>query len=121
MSDNSVIQSYTESNNEEQITDPADLVTTVNESYFGTNYSSTVSNGGTSFAGGSSGTSNYSFTLDNDDNIATEAVNYKNTQVFSTAYSYDQRGNILSKTKVYENTSLPAETTNFNYDNSGVR
>ena len=37
---------------------------------------------------------------------------------FTETYSYDQRGNILSKTKVYDDTSLPAETTNFSYGNS---
>ena len=112
LSDNSVIQSYTESNNEEQITDPADLVTTVNESYFGTNYSSTVSNGGTSFAGGSSATSNYSFTLNNDDNIATEAVNYNGTNAFTTSYSYDANDNITSKAiTLADNTSLDIVNT----------
>ena len=40
---------------------------------------------------------------------------------FTETYNYDQRGNILSKTKVYDDTSFPAETTNFSYDNSGVR
>ena len=37
---------------------------------------------------------------------------------FTETYSYDQRGNILTKTKVYDDTSLPAETTNFSYGNA---
>lgn len=35
-----------------------------------------------------------------------------------TAYSYVKRGNILSKTKVYDDVTLPAETTSFSYSNS---
>lgn len=34
-----------------------------------------------------------------------------------TAYSYVKRGNILSKTKVYDDVTLPAETTSFSYGN----
>ena len=37
---------------------------------------------------------------------------------FTETYSYDQRGNILSKTKVYDDENVPAETTTFTYDNS---
>ena len=37
---------------------------------------------------------------------------------FTETYSYDQRGNILSKTKVYDDSSFPAETTNFSYGNA---
>ena len=37
---------------------------------------------------------------------------------FTENYSYDQRGNILTKTKVYDDTSFPAETTTFSYGNS---
>lgn len=34
------------------------------------------------------------------------------------AYSYVKRGNILSKTKVCDDVTLPAETTNFSYGNT---
>ena len=37
---------------------------------------------------------------------------------FTESYTYDSRGNILSKTKVYDDENVPAETTNFSYTNS---
>ena len=184
LSDDSVVQTYTQSSNEDQVDSEDAVVTTINESHFGTSYSSQVTNRSTTFTAGSNAVS-YSFTNNSSNNVATEAVSYNNNPAFTTAYSYDskenitskaitladnttidvvntydsknritstgygsteqtytydqygqltqtvdtangftetysydQRGNILSKIKVYENTSLPAETTNFSYGNA---
>ena len=37
---------------------------------------------------------------------------------FSESYTYDSRGNILTKNKVYDDANMPAETTSFTYGNS---
>ena len=185
LSDNSIVQSYTVSSNEAQVSDPEDIVTTVSESHFGTSYTSSTTNAGTTFTGGGSGTASYSFTDDSAGNLATETIKYNNGNAFTTAYSYDsndnitsktitladnttfnvvntydsksritstgygsaeqtytydqygqltqtvdtaneftetysydQRGNILTKTKVYDDTSIPSESTTFTYGNS---
>ncbi|MBQ8925432.1 MAG: RHS repeat-associated core domain-containing protein, partial [Clostridia bacterium] len=184
LSDDSVVQTYTQSSNEDQVDSEDAVVTTINESHFGTSYSSQVTNRSTTFTAGSNSV-NYTFTNNNSNNVATEAVSFNNSPAFTTAYSYDskenitskaitladnttidvvntydsknritstgygsaeqtytydqygqltqtvdaangftetysydQRGNILTKTKVYDDTSLPAETTNFSYGNS---
>ena len=184
LSDDSVVQTYTQSSNEDQVDSEDAVVTTINESHFGTSYSSQVTNRSTTFTAGSNAVS-YSFTNNSSNNVATEAVSYNNNPAFTTAYSYDskenitskaitladnttidvvntydsknritstgygtaeqtytydqygqltqtvdtangftetysydQRGNILSKTKVYDDSSFPAETTNFSYGNS---
>ena len=184
LSDDTTVQTYTQSSNEDQLDNEDAVVTTINESHFGTSYSSQVTNRSTTFTAGSNSV-NYSFTNNASNNVATEAVSYNNTQAFSTAYSYDskenitskaitladnttfnvvntydsknritstgygsaqqsytydqygqltqtvdtangftenysydQRGNILTKTKAYDDTSLPAETTTFSYGNS---
>ena len=184
LSDNTVVQTYTQSSNEDSVDSEDAVVTTINESHFGTSYSSQVANRSTTFTAGSNSV-NYTFTNNSSNNIATEAVSYNNAQAFSTSYSYDskenitskvitladnttfnvvntydsknritstgygsaeqsytydqygqltqtvdtangftenysydQRGNILSNTKVYDDTSLPAETTTFSYGNS---
>ena len=184
LSDDSVVQTYTQSSNEDQVDSEDAVVTTINESHFGTSYSSQITNRSTTFTAGSNSV-NYSFTNNDNNNIATEAVKYNNASAFTTSYgydakdnitskaitladnttinvvntydsknritstgygsaqqtysydqygqltqtvdtangftetySYDQRGNILSKTKVYDDTSLPAETTTFSYGNS---
>ena len=185
LSDNSIVQSYTETSNEAQVSDSDDIVTTVNESHFGTSYTSTITNTGTTFTGSGSGTASYSFTDNSAGNLSTESVKYNNSNAFATAYSYDstdnitiktttladntlfnivntydskdrivstgygtaeqaytydqygqltqtvdtaneftetysydQRGNILTKTKVYDDVNVPAETTTFTYGNS---
>ena len=184
LSDDSVVQTYTQSSNEDQVDSEDAVVTTINESHFGTSYSSQVTNRSTTFTAGSNSV-NYTFTNNNSNNVATEAVSFNNSPAFTTAYSYDskenitskaitladnttidvvntydsknritstgygsaeqtytydqygqltqtvdaangftetysydQRGNILSKTKVYDDTSLPAETTSFSHGNS---
>ena len=184
LSDDSVVQTYTQTSNEDQVDSEDVVVTTINESHFGTSYSSQVTNRSTTFTAGSNSV-NYTFTNNNSNNVATEAVSFNNSPAFTTAYSYDskenitskaitladnttidvvntydsknritstgygsaeqtytydqygqltqtvdaangftetysydQRGNILSKTKVYDDTSLPAETTSFSYGNS---
>ena len=184
LSDDSVVQTYTQSSNEDQVDSEDAVVTTINESHFGTSYSSQVTNRSTTFTAGSNSV-NYTFTNNNSNNVATEAVSFNNSPAFTTAYSYDskenitskaitladnttidvvntydsknritstgygsaeqtytydqygqltqtvdtaneftetysydQRGNILTKTKVYDDVNVPAETTTFTYGNS---
>ena len=40
---------------------------------------------------------------------------------FTESYTYDSRGNILSKNKVYDDVNTPAETTSFTYGSNAVR
>ncbi len=184
LSDDSVVQTYTQTSNEDQVDSEDAVVTTINESHFGTSYSSQVTNRSTTFTAGSNSV-NYTFTNNNSNNVATEAVSFNNSPAFTTAYSYDSkenitsktitladnttfnvvntydsknritstgygsaqqtysydqygqltqtvdtangftesytydsRGNILTKTKVYDNVNTPAETTSFTYGNS---
>ena len=184
LSDDSVVQTYTQSSNEGAVDSEDAVVTTINESHFGTSYTSQVTKHSTAFTSGNN-TVNYSFTNNDSNNTATEAVSYNNSPAFTTAYSYDSkdnitskaitladnttldivntydsknritstglgtaqqtysydqygqltqtadtangftesytydsRGNILSKTKVYDDENVPAETTTFTYDNS---
>ena len=184
MSDDSVVQTYTQSSNEDQVDSEDAVVTTINESHFGTSYSSQVTNRSTTFTAGNNSVV-YSFTNNNSNNVATEAVSFNNSPAFTTAYSYDSkenitskaitladnttfnvvntydsknritstgygsaeqtytydqygqltqtvdtaneftetysydsRGNILTKTKVYDDVNTPAETTTFTYGNS---
>ncbi|MBP3567435.1 MAG: RHS repeat-associated core domain-containing protein, partial [Paraprevotella sp.] len=184
LSDDSVVQTYTQSSNEDSVDSEDAVVTTINESHFGTSYSSQVAKYSTTFTSGNNSIV-YSFTNNSSNNVTTESVSYNNSQAFSTAYSYDskenitskaitladnttfnvvntydsknritstgygsaeqtytydqygqltqtvdaangftetysydQRGNILTKTKVYDDTSLPAETTTFSYGNA---
>ena len=184
LSDDSVVQTYTQSSNEGTVDSEDAVVTTINESHFGTSYTSQVTKRSTTFTSGNN-TVNYSFTNNDSNNTVTEAVSYNNSPAFTTAYSYDSkdnitskaitladnttldivntydsknritstglgtaqqtysydqygqltqtadtangftesytydsRGNILSKTKVYDDENVPAETTNFSYTNS---
>ena len=184
LSDDSVVQTYTQTSNEDQVDSEDAVVTTINESHFGTSYSSQVTNRSTTFTAGTNSVS-YSFTNNSSNNVATEAVSYNNNPAFATAYSYDSnenitskaitladnttfnvvntydsknritstgygsaeqtytydqygqltqtvdtaneftesytydsRGNILTKTKVYDDVNTPAETTTFTYGNS---
>ena len=111
LSDDSVVQTYTESSNEDSVDSEDDIITTINESHFGTSYSSQVTNRSTTFTAGSNSV-NYSFTNNSSNNVATEVVSYNNNPVFTTAYSYDSNENITSKAITL------ADNTTFNVVNT---
>ena len=111
LSDDSVVQTYTQSSNEDQVDSEDAVVTTINESHFGTSYSSQVTNRSTTFTAGSNSV-NYTFTNNNSNNVATEAVSFNNSPAFTTAYSYDSKENITSKAiTLADNTTIDVVNT----------
>lgn len=131
-SDNTLIQSYTEVKTEENTETNTPEYTTVTENHFGNTYTSVVKDRSVSYTFGGN-TAEYSYqTTGTDDNekLSADTVKYNDSVILSSAYTYDDNGNVLSKSygesnsivNTYDDknritsTSYAGKTYNYTYD-----
>ncbi len=128
ISDNTLVQSYTESKTEADEENGIEARTDVTENHFGTTCSSVIKDKSVSYATGNN-TVEYSYT-ENDNTITSDAVKYNNASVLNAGYTYDDNGNITKKdygnsgsvTNTYDtkdritSTSYNGKTFNYTYD-----
>lgn len=99
VSDDFVLQDYSESSNEDEVDSEDDVINTINEHRYGRSITSSVTNHSYAITVDSVGTANYSFTNNAKNNVASEEVRFNtNANAFSTAYTYDSNDNITNKT-----------------------
>lgn len=133
ISDNTLVQSYTETETEADEENNIQAKTDVTETHFGTAYSSVVKNKSISYTTGNN-TIEYSYqTTSSDENekVSSDSVKFNNTVAISAKYTYDDNGNILTKSygennafvNTYDDksritsTSYLGKTYNYTYDN----
>ena len=134
-SDNTLVQSYTESKTEADEENGIESKTDVTESHFGISYSSVVKDKSIEYTNASN-TVLYSYTTtgtDDSEKIDTSSVKYNGSTSLSSSYSYDDNGNVLTKsygentsiTNTYDSkdritsTTYAGKTTNYTYDSNG--
>lgn len=134
-SDNTLVQSYTETKTEAAEENGIESKTDVTESHFGTSYSSIVKDKSIEYTNASN-TVLYSYTTtgtDGSEKINTSSVKYNGSTSLSSSYSYDDNGNVLTKsygentsiTNTYDSkdkitsTTYAGKTTNYTYDSNG--
>jgi len=100
LSDNTLIQSYTESVTEADEENGVEVKTEVTESHFGTKYSSVIKDDFSSYTAGNN-TVESSYQIDDDGKISSDAINYNGDAVISSTYEYDLNSNITSKALSY--------------------
>ena len=133
-SDNTLVQSYTETKTEANEENGIESKTDVTESHFGTSYSSVVKDKSIEYTNASN-TVLYSYTTtgtDESEKINTSSVKYNGSTSLSSSYSYDDNGNVLTKsygdnisvTNTYDSkdritsTTYAGKTTNYTYDSN---
>ena len=128
ISDNTLVQSYTEDVTEADEDNGIEAKTDVTESHFGTTYSSVIKDKSVSYINGNN-TFEYSYT-ENDNAVASDVIKYNGTSVLNAGYTYDDNGNITKKdygnsrsvTNTYDtkdritSTSYSGKTFNYTYD-----
>ena len=134
-SDNTLVQSYTETKTEADEENGIESKTDVTESHFGTSYSSVVKDKSIEYTNASN-TVLYSYTTtgtDDSEKINASSVKYNGSTSLSSSYSYDDNGNVLTKsygentsiTNTYDSkdritsTTYAGKTTNYTYDSKG--
>ena len=134
-SDNTLVQSYTETKTEADEENDIESKTDVTESHFGTSYSSVVKDKSIEYTNASN-TVLYSYTTtgtDDSEKINASSVKYNGSTSLSSSYSYDDNGNVLTKsygentsiTNTYDSkdritsTTYAGKTTNYTYDSNG--
>ena len=134
-SDNTLVQSYTETKTEADEENGIESKTDVTESHFGTSYSSVVKDKSIEYTNASN-TVLYSYTTtgtDDSEKINASSVKYNGSTSLSSSYSYDDNGNVLTKsygdnisvTNTYDSkdritsTTYAGKTTNYTYDSNG--
>lgn len=134
-SDNTLVQSYTETKTEAAEENGIESKTDVTESHFGTSYSSVVKDKSIEYTNASN-TVLYSYTTtgtDDSEKINASSVKYNGSTSLSSSYSYDDNGNVLTKsygentsiTNTYDSkdkitsTTYAGKTTNYTYDSNG--
>ena len=135
LSDDTLVQSYTESKTEADEENGIESKTDVTESHFGTSYSSVVKDKSIEYTNASN-TVLYSYTTtgtDDSEKINASSVKYNGSTSLSSSYSYDDDGNVLTKsygenttvTNTYDSkdrittTTYAGKTTNYTYDSNG--
>lgn len=127
-SDNTLVQSYTESVTEADDENDVKEKTDITETHFGTTYSSVIKDNSTSYTKGNN-IIEYSYTK-NDNAVDSDTVKYNNSNVLNADYTYDDNGNITEKnygnsksvTNTYDtkdriiSTSYNGKTFNYTYD-----
>lgn len=113
ISDDTLVQSYTETVMEADEEDDIEAKTEVSETHFGTAYSSVIKDNSVSYTTGND-TVVYSY-IENDDNIASDTIKFNGNTVVSSAYEYDSDSSITSKTLSFDGTVSIKNT----YDNEG--
>ena len=131
-SDNSLVQSYTSTETEANEETGAEAYTTVTENHFGTEYTSVSREKSVSYTAGDN-TAEYSYQTsgtDEDERLSADTVKYNDNVILSSAYTYDDNGNVLSKSygennsivNTYDDkdritsTSYAGKTYNYTYD-----
>lgn len=134
-SDNTLVQSYTETKTDADEENGIESKTDVTESHFGTLYSSVVKDKSIEYTNASN-TVLYSYTTtgtDDSEKINASSVKYNGSTSLSSSYSYDDNGNVLTKsygentsiTNTYDSkdritsTTYAGKTTNYTYDSNG--
>ena len=121
-SDDSLVQSYTETRTEEDETSGVQGSVSVSENNFG-NVSCVVYSGKTgSFTRGEN-SAEYSYTVsenDEEESVQTESLKYNSVQALTSSYTYDSAGNITKKSYSYKegNQSCTIDFVN-TYDENG--
>lgn len=111
ISDDTLMQSYTETVTKNDEEDDIGTKTEVNETHFGTAYSSVIKDNSVSYTTGNN-TVEYSYT-ENDNNIASDAIKFNGNAAVSADYEYDLNNNIISKALSFDATVSVKNT----YDN----
>ena len=131
-SDNTLVHSYTETKTDADEENGIESKTDVTESHFGTSYSSVVKDKSIEYTNASN-TVLYSYTTtgtDDSEKINASSVKYNGSTSLSSSYSYDDNGNVLTKsygentsiTNTYDSkdritsTTYAGKTTNYTYD-----
>ena len=108
LSDNTLVQSYTETETEENEETGAEAYTTVTENHFGTNYSHVTQGNNLTYTAGTN-TVQFSYQTsgeDGDEKVTSDAVKFNGNTSISSAYTYDDNDNVTKKTLSYGDTSL---------------
>ena len=95
LSDDTLVQSYTEDVTEADEDNGIEAKTDVTESHFGTTYSSVIKDKSVSYINGNN-TFEYSYT-ENDNAVASDVIKYNGTSVLNAGYTYDNNGNVTEK------------------------
>ena len=98
-SDNSLVQSYTSTETEANEETGTEAYTTVTENHFGTEYTSVSREKSISYTAGDN-TAEYSYQTtgtDEDEKLSADSVKYNDSVILSSAYTYDDNGNVISK------------------------
>ena len=95
LSDDTLVQSYTEDVTEADEDNGIEAKTDVTESHFGTTYSSVIKDKSVAYTTGNN-TIEYGYT-ENDNTITSDSVKYNNSNVLSSEYTYDDNGNVTKK------------------------
>ena len=128
LSDDTLVQSYTEDVTEADEDNGIEAKTDVTESHFGTTYSSVIKDKSVSYINGNN-TFEYSYT-ENDNAVASDVIKYNGTSVLNAGYTYDNNGNVTEKNygnsrsviNAYDikgritSTSYNGKTFNYTYD-----
>ena len=120
--DNSLVQSYTEQETEADEENGIEGFKTVNETHFGTSYSSVVKDKSVSYTSDNK-TIEYSYQTsgkENDEKMSTDMVKNGDIAALSSAYTYDDNGNVAKKAVSYKS-GADTYTTDFinTYDTEG--
>lgn len=130
--DNTLVQSYTETETEADEENNITAKTDITENHFGTTYTSIVRDKSVSYTAGTN-TAEYSYQTsgtDEDERLSADTVKYNDNVILSSAYTYDDNGNVLSKqygennsiVNTYDDkdritsTSYAGKTYNYTYD-----
>lgn len=108
ISDNTLVQSYTESVTGDDEENDVEARTDVTESHFGITYTSVIKNHSVSFT--SNNTVEYSY-IDNDSLTASDSVKFNNNTSISSSYEYNGNNNIISKSLTYNNDNISVVNT----------
>lgn len=132
LSDDTLVQLYTESKTEADEENGIESKTDVTESHFGDTYSYTTKNNSISYQYGNNSLA-YSAKSDDKSQTVSDSVELNGTTAVESKYSYDENGNVLTKS-YGENTSIAntydskdritstayaGKTTNYTYDSNG--
>ena len=131
LSDDTLVQSYTESKTEADEENGIESKTDVTESHFGDTYSYTTKDNSISYQYGNNSLT-YSAKSNDKSQTVSDSVKFNGTTAVESKYSYDENGNVLTKsygentsiTNAYDSkdritsTTYAGKTTNYTYDSN---
>ena len=132
ISDNTLVQYYTQTKTEADEENSVEAKTDVTETHFGSTYSYTTKNNSISYQYGNNSLA-YSAKSDDKSQTVSDSVKFNGTTAVESKYSYDENGNVLTKsygentsiTNAYDSkdritsTTYAGKTTNYTYDSNG--